>query len=106
MSERIWLRIEEVILCETGCGRIAGAHGFCSICMMGIEDRSLERLWNFEAHRRPTRSEAIRTQGKPDMPDWVYRVLGFASLALSGWIVLEIGKMFVGWLANGGRPWQ
>jgi hypothetical protein len=100
------LRIKEVILCETGCGRIAGECGFCSRCLIGIEEQPLNGLWNFVEHRRPTRGEVIQAQSKPDMPDWVYRLLGMATMGLSCWLVFEFIKMFAVWLMNGGRPWQ
>lgn len=117
MSDQNELRIEEVILCGEGCGRIAGESGFCWKCERGIVPHGLEvdadgvtrmrALWDFEAHRRPiARLIQFRTHKKPYMPDWMYWLLTSFTVALCGWIVFKIDVMFADWLASGGSPWQ
>lgn len=116
MSDQIRQRIYEVILCEGGCGRIAGESGFCWKCERGIIGPSLEvdsegatrlrTLWDFEGHRRPARPVKFQTQDKPYMPDWLYWLLTASTIALCGWIVFKIAEMFADWLASGGSPWQ
>lgn len=110
------LRIREVILCEAGCGRIACESGFRWKCERGIVGLSLEvdgegatrlgTLWGFNAHCRPGRPDVLRTQEKPDMPDYMYWLLAPATIGLLGWIGFKIAEMFADWLASGGSPWQ